>query len=180
MKLHVDHEFAAVTVERFLQVYFSEDFNNRVAAVSGLKSRVLVDEKIHADGSRDRRVRMHPAVTVPSALQKFVTADQIHYDEVSRFDAATTVITYRIDSKANDRVDVGGTIRIVPHGGGVRRIIDGHVEVKAPFGVGAMVEKFIEAEVQKGYANIRPFLQRYLDEHATKSAAASASTSTST
>jgi len=165
MKLHVDHAFSSVTVERFLLVYFSEDFNNRVAAVSGLKSRALVEERIHPDGSRDRRVRMHPAVTVPAALKKFVTAEQIHYDEVSRFDAAAGTITYRIDSKANDRVDVGGTIRVVPHGSGVRRVIDGHVEVKAPFGVGAMVERFIEAEVQKGYANIRPFLQRYLDEH---------------
>ncbi len=170
MKLHVDHAFDNVTVARFLDVYFSEDFNNRVATISGLKTRVLVDEKIHADGSRDRRVRMHPAVTVPSSLQKFVTADQIHYDEVSHFDAAKNEITYRIDSKANDRVAVGGTIRVVPHGAGVRRIIDGHVDVKVPFGVGVVVEKFIEAEVQKGYEKIRPFLQRYLDEHAAKTA----------
>ena len=167
MKLHVDHAFDNVTVARFLDVYFSEDFNNRVAAISGLKTRALVDETIHADGSRDRRVRMHPAVTVPSTLQKFVSADQIHYDEVSHFDAAKNEITYRIDSKANDRVSVGGTIRVVANGAGVRRIIDGHVDVKVPFGVGAVVEKFIEAEVQKGYAKIRPFLQRYLDEHAT-------------
>jgi hypothetical protein len=170
VKLHVDHAFTDVTVERFLAVYFSEDFNNRVAPVSGLKTRTLIEERIHADGSRDRRVRMHPAVTVPATLQRFVSAEQIHYDEVSRFDAATCTITYRIDSKANDRVDVGGTIRFVAHGSGVRRIIDGHVQVKVPFGVGAVVEKFIEAEVQKGYEKIRPFLQRYLDEHAAKTA----------
>jgi hypothetical protein len=166
MKLAVDHAFTNVTVERFLDVYFSEDFNNRVAAVSGLKSRTLVDEQVHADGARDRRVRMHPAVTVPSTLQKFVTADQIHYDEVSHYDPARREIAYRIDSKANDRVTVAGVIRVVPNGTGVRRIIEGHIEVKAPFGVGAVVEKFIEAEVQKGYAKIQPFLQRYLDDHA--------------
>jgi hypothetical protein len=170
VKLHVDHAFDNVTVARFLEVYFSEDFNNRVAPISGLKTRSLIDEKIHADGSRDRRVRMHPAVTVPSSLQKFVSADQIHYDEISHFDAAKCAISYRIDSKANDRVAVGGVIRVVENGSGVRRIIDGNVDVKVPFGVGAVVEKFIEAEVQKGYDKIRPFLQRYLDEHAQKTA----------
>jgi hypothetical protein len=171
MRLSVDHAFTDVTVERFLDVYFSEDFNNRVAATSGLKSRVLVEEKIHPDGARDRRVRMHPDVTVPSSLQKFVRAEQIHYDEVSRFDPARCEITWRIDSAANDRVQVAGVIRIVPHGTGVRRIIDGVVEVKAPFGVGAIVERFIEVEVQKGYDRLRTFLQRYLDEHARRTPA---------
>ena len=58
MKLFVNTVFKNVTLERFLEVYFSEDFNNRVAAVSGLKSRRLVEEKRHDDGSRDRRVRI--------------------------------------------------------------------------------------------------------------------------
>ena len=42
----------------------------------------------------------------------------------------------------------------------------------------AVVEKFIEAEVQKGYEKIRPFLQRYLDEHAKQNVASSTTTST--
>jgi hypothetical protein len=166
VKLAVDHAFTDVTVERFLEVYFSEDFNNRVAAVSGLKSRVLVEETIHPGGARDRRVRMQPDVTVPATLQKFVRAEQIHYDEVSHFDPAACAIRWRIDSAANDRVTVAGVIRVVPHASGVRRIIDGVVDVKVPFGVGAVVERFIETEVKKGYDRIRPFLQRYLDEHA--------------
>jgi hypothetical protein len=171
VRLLVDQAFTSVTVERFLEVYFSEDFNNRVAPLSGLKSRALVSEVVHPDGSRDRRVRMQPAVTVPPALQRFVTAEQIHYDEVSRFDAATNTIAYRVDSAANDRVVVAGTIRVVAHGSGVRRIIDGTVQVLVPLGIGAIVEKFIEGEVAKGYERIRPFLQKYLDEHARASPA---------
>lgn len=163
MKMVVDTVFQNVTVERFVEVYFSEDFNNRVAAVAGLKTRDLVEEALHPDGSRDRRVRLHPNVTLPSVIKKWASEDQIHYDEISHYDAGKHEASYRIDSKANDRVKVGGVIRFLPAGTGVRRLIEGTIEIKAPFGVGALIEKFIEGETQKGYAKIAVFLQGYLD-----------------
>ncbi len=159
----VDTLFHNVTIDRFIEVYFSEDFNNRVAAVAGLKSRALVEETIHADGSRDRRVRLHPNVTLPTIIRKLASEEQIHYDEVSHYDVMRKEVSYRIDSKANDRVKVAGVIRFQPVGTGVRRLIDGSVEIKAPFGAGTLIEKFIEGETQKGYAKIGVFLQRYLD-----------------
>jgi hypothetical protein len=171
VRFHIDHAFTNVTAERFLEVYFSEDFNNRVAPVSGLKTRTLVEETVHAGGARDRRVRMHPDVDVPAALRRFVRAEQIHYDEVSHFDPANNEIRYRIDSRANDRVTVSGVIRVVPEASGVRRLIDTEVAINAPFGVGAVVERFVEAEVTKGYAKLQPFLQQYLDDHARKARA---------
>ncbi len=167
MKMLVDTLFKNVTIDRFIEVYFSEDFNNRVAAISGLKSRVLVEEKVHPDGSRDRRVRMHPNVTLPSVIQKVVGKEEIHYDEVAHYDAAKKAVTYRVDSRANDRVKVGGVITFQAEGSGVRRTIDGDLEIKAPFGLGSIIEKFVTGEVEKGYAKIAVFLQQYLDEHAT-------------
>jgi hypothetical protein len=168
MKMIVDTLFRNVTIDRFIEVYFSEDFNNRVAAVAGLKSRDLVEETLHADGSRDRRVRLHPNVSLPAIIKKWASEDQIQYDEVAHYDAGKKEATYRIDSKANDRVKVGGVIRFQASGSGVRRLIDGVIEIKAPFGVGVVIERFIEAETQKGYAKIATFLQGYLDEHAPK------------
>ena len=163
MKLHIDQSFSAVTLERFVEVYFSEDFNNAVAPVSGLRSRQLVEEKIDTDGVRHRRVRMRPKVTLPGALKKFVSEEQIHYDEVSTYDPIRHEVRFHIDSAGKDRVSVGGTIRFIATGEGVRRIIDYDIDVKAPFGVGLIVEKFIEAEVQKGYGRLATFLQDYLD-----------------
>ena len=165
MQFHVDHRFERVTLERFIAVYFSEDFNNLVAPVSGLKSRSLVAQSIADDGGRERRVRMHPGVTLPGPIKRYVTEDQIHYDEVATYDPTRHEVRYRIDSKANDRVDISGTIRFVADGDGVRRLIDSTIKINAPFGVGTLVEKFIEGEVKKGYEKIKPFLQRYLDEH---------------
>lgn len=165
MRFHIDHRFGRCSLERFVAVYFSEHFNIEVAKVSGLRIRTLVSETIHPDGRRDRRVRMHPHVTLPAAIKRFVSEDQIHYDEVSSYDPTTQTVRFHIDSKANDRVTFKGTIRFVPDGDGVRRVIDSEVEIKAPFGVGAVIEKFIEGEVAKGYEKIKPFLQRYLDEY---------------
>ena len=165
MKFRIDHRFDGCTLDRFVATYFSEDFNNAVAKVTGLRTRSLVDEQVHADGRRERRVRMHPQVTLPSAIKKWASEDQIHYDEVSTYDPARQEVRFRIDSKANDRVRFDGVIRFQPDGSGVRRLIESEVDIKAPFGVGTLIEKFIEVEVQKGYAKVQPFLQQYLDRH---------------
>ncbi len=165
MKFHVDHRFERVTLERFIATYFSEHFNTEVAAVSGLRTRTLVEEVIAADGRRRRRVRMHPDVKLPAPIKRFVSEEQIHYDEVSTYDPQRREVSFKIDSKANDRVRFEGTIRFVAEDTGVRRLIDSEIEVKAPFGVGTVIERFIEVEVGKGYAKIQPFLQSYLDRH---------------
>lgn len=176
MKLFIDQRFARVTVERFAEIYLSEEFNLAVAPVSGLRSRRLVEEKVLADGRRERRVRMEPAVSLPSPVQKLVDTlargegveggPVIRYDEVSVWDPVRSEVRFRIDSKANDRVSFEGTIRFIADGDGVRRVIDGVVEVKAPLGLGGLIERFIEAETQKGYQKIAAFLQRWIDEHA--------------
>lgn len=165
MNFHVDHRFERTTLERFIAVYFSEHFNTEVAAISGLRTRTLVEEVIEPDGRRRRRVRMHPNVTLPAAIKRFASEDQIHYDEVSTYDPARHEVRFKIDSRANDRIRFEGTIRFVAEGSGVRRIIDSEIDVNVPFGVGSVIERFIDAEVQKGYAKIQPFLQGYLDRH---------------
>jgi hypothetical protein len=172
VKLHIDQRFTGVTPARFLEIYLSEDFNNQVAPISGLKTRKLVDEKSNADGTRERRVRMEPAVTLPGPIQKVVdglaggSGAVISYDEVSIVDTAKGEVRFRIDSRANDRAKFEGTIRIIPDGDGVRRVIDGVIEVKAPLGLGGLIERFIESETKKGYEKIAAFMQRYIHEHA--------------
>lgn len=166
MRLVVDQRFARVTLARFVACYLSEEFNEAVARVSGLKSRRLVDEKVGSDGRRDRRVRMQPDVKLPAAIERLAPIDKITYDEVSSYDPATHSMRYQIDSAANDRVKVAGMIRFIEDGDGVRRTIDGVIEVNAPLGLGGVIERFIEAETQKGYAKIGAFLQQFLDERA--------------
>ena len=167
MKMHVDQRFSRVTLERFAAVYHSEEFNNAVAPHTGMRSRKLVEETVGADGRRERRVRMEPDTKLPIAIQKVadsMTKGSITYDEVSTYDPATHTVSFRVDSKANDRLRMAGTIRFIADGDGVRRVIDADIEVKAPL-LGGMIERFIEAETVKGYAKIATFFQKWLDDH---------------
>jgi hypothetical protein len=169
VKLYIDTKFARVDVDRFIGVYFSEAFNDAVAPVTNMKVRKLVEQTKDADGTLHRRVRMEPSVTLPGPIQKLADSlaggkAVITYDEVTTYDPKTKTARFFIDSKLKERAKVEGAIRFVPDGDGVRRIIDGVVDVKAPIGLGTIIERFIESETQKGYAKIATFLQRYLDE----------------
>ncbi len=166
MKLHVAHRFSNVTLERFVDVYFSEAFNNAVAAVSGLKTRALVSDTVASNGLRHRRVRMTPDIALPASIAKLVSREPIAWDEVNVYDAATHTARYHIDSAAKERVQISGDIRFVADADGVRRIIDGTIHIKAPLGLGMLVERFVEDQTAKGYAKIAVFLQRWLDDHA--------------
>lgn len=168
MRLHVDQHFKGVTVERFAEIYHSEAFNNAVAPVTGMRTRQLVEQRVDDKGVLHRRVRMEPDTKLPAMIQKVadsIARSGITYDEVSEYDATQQLIRYRVDSKANDRVKVEGTIRFIADGDGVRRVIDGVIEVKAPLGVGGVIERFIETETVKGYDKIHAFLQKWIDDH---------------
>lgn len=164
MRFVVDHVFHGTDVDRFAEVYFSEEFNEAVAPITGMKERRLVEERRDPDGKLHRRVRLAPDVSLPGPLQKLVGKEAITYDEVAVYDPAAREARYRIEHKAGDRLEVKGVVRFLPVEGGVRRVIEGDVDVRV-FGVGGLVERFIESEVKKGYEKIAAFLQRWLDEH---------------
>ena len=166
MKLQVDQRFARVSIERFVESYFSEDFNAAVAALAGLKSRTLIDERLRDDGGRERRVRMEPAIALPPPIARLIGTQAISYDEVSDYDPLRQVVRFHVESRAQERVRFAGSIRLVVDGDGVRRFIDAELTVKAPLGLGAVIERFVIAETDKGYRRIGEFLQRWLDERA--------------
>jgi hypothetical protein len=158
----VDQTFRCESVERFAEVYFSDDFNNAVAAEIGLKERRLVELEELGDGRVRRRVRMIPSVELPKALRKLIGDAVITYDEVSTYDPARQETSYWVDSAVKDRVQVSGTIRFIAAEGGVRRVIDSEVKARV-FGLGRVIESLVKNEVQKGYVVIGRFMQDYLD-----------------
>lgn len=164
MKYQIDQSFRCASVERFIDVYFSEGFNNAVSPHIGLKRRELVEQKQLEDGRIERRVRMEPTVQLPPALKKIVGNKVISYDEVSTFDPASNKADYWVDSAIKDRLEVKGTVEFLPDGDGrVRRVI--HAEVNARvIGLRGIIEKLIRREVESSYQKIAAFMQRYLDE----------------
>jgi hypothetical protein len=166
MKYVIDQSFRCSSRARFEEVYFSEEFNDAVAPVVGLKKRELVAKTTRDDGRVERRVRMEPTVQLPAAVKRLVGDKVITYDEVSVFDEAAHEVEYFVDHAVRDRVEVRGTIRFVDDGGGrVRRVIDGEVEAHV-LGLSRVIEKLIQREVKRSYERIAEFMQRYLDDNA--------------
>ena len=162
MRVRIAHHFTGVDVETFVRVYYSTAFNQQVAPLAGLASRVLLDERVNDDGTVQRRVRMRPDITLPGPVQKRLRGAPIEYDEISVYDPHTHRARYRIESAAGARVDVRGEIAFVGQDGGVTREINGTVEVRV-LGLGRIVEGLIVRETRGRYDAIHAFTQAYLD-----------------
>jgi len=163
MKLKVDQHFPGVALERFVEVYFSDSFNESAGKLSGLKSRALVETRERADGCVERRVRMVPAVSLPGPIQKLVGDKEISYDEVSVYDPKRQQVDFHIESAAGDRARFAGCVRFVVENGGVRRVIEADITVNV-FAVGGLVERFIESETAKGYVRIGEHMREILSK----------------
>lgn len=163
MKIYIDQKFLRTDIARFIETYFSEDFNQAVARHVGLRERTLVEQQTLATGRVRRRVRMIPEIALPAPIQRLLGDKPISYDEVSEYDPSAYLLRYHIESAAQDRVRVEGEIRFIEENDGVRRIIDGEAAVQV-FGLGGMIERLIESEVRKGYERIGAFMQRWLEQ----------------
>jgi hypothetical protein len=168
MHVTTEHRFKNVTVDRFVEVYYSKAFNHAVAPSAALKVRDLVHEESLASGRILRRVRMVPDIELPGPVAALVNGP-IEFFEVSEYDPTTKSAAYHVDSAARDRIVVQGAVTFEQAGDDVIRRIDGDVHVKM-FGVGNIIERLIANEVKGRYDRIQAFTQRYLDDQRTAGA----------
>ena len=106
---------------------------------------------------------MAPAVEIPSAVHKLIGGAPIEYFEVSTYDPTTHTSKYVVESAADDVLQVRGVISFIADGDGVRRRIDGTVDAKV-FGLGGIIEKLIDKEVNKSYAKVAEVIQAAIDQ----------------
>jgi len=163
----IDTKFENITLDAFAEVYFSEDVNAKAATALKLKERTLVDKIDNDDGTVTRRVKMAPAVDLPKAVHKLIGGAPIEYFEVSTYDPKTHKSKYVVESAADEVLQVQGVISFIADGTGVRRRIDGTVDAKV-FGLGGIIEKFIDKEVNKSYAKVAEIIQAEIDARNTK------------
>ncbi len=159
----VESTFQNVSVEEFVDVYFSEAVNTAAAKCLGLKEGSLVEKVEHGNGTVSRRVKMSPSLDLPKPIQKVLAGAPIEYFEVSIYDPKTQKIEYKMESGAGDVVKVHGTISFIKKGTGVVRRIEGIVDVRI-FGVGGLIERYIDKEIAKSYAKVAEVMQAAIDE----------------
>ena len=163
MHLVIEHRFERVTVGRFVDIYFSPDYNAAVAPLANLSRRELISERAIDGGRVERRIRMVPSIKLPRAVTRLLRGAAVEYTEVNTYDPATQQAHYRIESQAGERIKVWGVISFIADGDGCRRRIEGDIVVRVP-GLGRWVEKLIADELEQRYARMQTFTQRYLDE----------------
>lgn len=109
--------------------------------------------------------KMFPKVDLPAVLAKAAAGKEEGFclAEEGVLDKSTWTYRFKvIPSIMSDKVDVKGEMVILPHGDGhCERIVKFEIDVRA-FGIGKIVEAFVEKTVLRGYDDSGEFLQRYM------------------
>ena len=139
-------------VDTFWELFFAEDYNQAMftGALKFSKYAVLSLERSD-DGSVRRRTDNAPPFELPPALKR-VVGDLSSYIEEGRFDAASRRWTADVTpSTMADKIRTHVELRVEPRGDKkCERIADIEVNVKI-FGVGTVMEKFVEQQTRDAY-----------------------------
>jgi hypothetical protein len=163
-KFRVEHVFD-VDVDTFWnEVFFDSDYNERLFKEELGFEYKLVELEKNDDGSYDRKVRTEPKTEAPAAVKKLV-GDKFSYLEVGHFDPKTRRWTYTVTPSAlPSKIHISGVFWAEPKGDAqLVRIVETNLEVKI-FGVGKLVEAFVEKETTDSYAKAERFTNRWLRE----------------
>jgi len=163
-KFTVRHVFD-VDVDTFWnEIFFDAEYNERLFSEALGFIYDLQELKKNDDGSYDRRVRTEPKTDAPAAVKKLV-GDKFSYLEVGHFDPKTRRWTYEVTPSAlPNKLHISGVFWAEPKGEKqLTRIVETDLGVKI-FGVGRVIEAFIEKETKDSYAKAERFTNSWLKE----------------
>jgi hypothetical protein len=145
------------------KVFFDPEYN-RGLYVDALqfKKWELVELTGEPGGVRTRKQNLEPKSDAPAVVQKLV-GGSISYVEQGRFDPDGRIWTYTIKlSKLSDKVTIGGKFWVEPRGDKrIERLCDVDISVNI-FGVGGVVEKFVEKETRDSYEKATAYTNAWL------------------
>jgi len=145
------------------KIFFDEGYNLGLFREElGFGYEVLELTK-EADGTVRRKVRTTPKSDAPTAVKKLI-GDGLSYLEEGRFDPVKRRWLYTITpSKLADKISIKGELWAEPKGDKLERIATLDLEVKI-FGVGKIVESFIEKTTRDSYDKAAAFTNRFVRE----------------
>ncbi len=148
------------------QIFFDAEFN-RALFIEHLrfKSYQVVEERKQPDGMLIRRVECVPNIELPAAAKK-IFGDSVGYTEHGRFDPVQRRYFVDVVTKTGgDRVKTKSEIWVEPRGPKrCERIVAMDNTVKV-FGLGTLIEGYIEQHTRDAYARAAEFTNRYIREN---------------
>lgn len=163
MRYSIKHSFN-VDVDTFWNKLFFDPEYNKALFEGHLKFagyRVLALDR-GPDGSVHRRVECAPAVELPAVAKK-VIGDSTSYVEDGRYDPKTGRFTVEVTPRVGaDKIKTRVTLHAEPRGDKrIERIVEVDNSVNI-FGVGKVLELFVEKQMRATYDEAAAFTQRWI------------------
>lgn len=164
MKLSVRHVFPC-TEDQFWSLFWDPEYDRRLQVGTAV-ARELLEDRDEAD-AHTQRWRFVPEQRLPGAVAKLAGTDRLTYDQDTRWDKQTRVLTWRVfPALLADKVTAAGSLTVRPIAEGVERLVDGNIEVRVPF-FGGQIEQAILRSVEQGYEAAAAATLAMLRERAT-------------
>ena len=166
MKFRAEQTIVGTTIANYEKLYFDETFN--IALCEALRMGRTLEKREEANNVLTRRVRVSPQREIPGPVAKLLGGRSIDYVENVTYTWGSMKGTWVTESTVlADKIESSGTFQFLKHPQGVLRVVEGEVIVKV-FGVGGVAERFIVADVERGYASAASFTNRWLEQHPAK------------
>lgn len=166
MKFTIRHPYAIEPEAFWREVFFDAEYNNKLY-LEGLRFEgfEVLEETNPADGRCTRKVRVKPRFDAPAAVRGLV-GDSMSYVEDGRLELAgpnaPRWISKVLPSALPDKTKVSAEMWLERTGPGQSdRVAVFDVEVKV-FGVGGMVEKFLEKSMRENYEKAAAFTNEWV------------------
>ena len=165
MRYTIKHTIETDVDTFWSKLFFDAEFN-RAMFVDGLQFttyQVLEDVK-EPDGTVRKRVECAPKIELPAAARK-IFGNTVGYTEIGRFDPKLRKYFADVVPKvAADKVKTTSETWFEPRGDKrCERIVQVDTTVKV-FGLGTLLEGFIEQQTREQYAKSAEFTNRWIRE----------------
>ena len=163
MRYTIRHIFNTDADTFWGKIFFDPDYNETLFLKHlGFSSYKLLELDKQPDGSVTRRVECTPKVEIPAAVKK-VIGDTASYVETGRFDPKTKRFSVEVQPRvAADRIKTKVSMWVEPRGDKkIERFVEIENEVKV-FGVGKMLEAFIEKQTREVYDEATVFTNDWI------------------
>lgn len=147
------------------KLIFDAEFNRALFQdYLGFTTYRLIEDRTEPNGERHRRVECTPKVELPAAARK-IFGDNLGYTEVGRYDPAQRKYFVQVlPNVGGDKVKTTTDLWTESIGDKrMERIVNVDNTVKV-FGLGTLLEGFIEQQTRDNYAKSADFTNRWIRE----------------
>jgi Protein of unknown function (DUF2505) len=147
------------------KLFFDVEYNRALFSdFLGFTTYRVLEDRTEPNGERHRQVECVPKIELPAAMRK-IFGNSVGYVEMGRFDPATRkYFVNGVPKVAADKVKTSSEIWAEPLGDKrCERIVTIDNTVKV-FGLGTLIEGFIEQQTRDLYARAADFTNRWIRE----------------